>query len=742
MDHDEDGYIYDDHRAAFIFGQDGETDRVLRPAKRRRISGKAVSVNAKNGVRSQPISEFVPLLHGVEDPEFVSLRQALYADAWTAIDARIQHVLKESNRSTLDAVASFVSEAPGEEHSKMPTALIVTGPNISSQELLFEQLAESLEDSVQGAFVRLRSAEAPNLKATLKKIIRDVTRRSSEHEGDDAELSVGRDGRKYLDYDLEALHAHVKHHEAKQVIVAFQDSEGFDTGLLSELITLFKYGIHCSTLHEDLPLTHNFSSWRDRLPFTLLFGIATSVELFQARLPKSTSQHLYGAQFDVVQMSSVLENIFKGAVAHGANPLIIGPALLRDLIARQQSQVAGIQIFMDSLKYAYMCHFYANPLSVLLSEIKPQPEHLEALRNLPSFRSHIEDALEAGRLKHVRLMLDDDAYLLAEQQRTAVKVTAKWETQLLRSLSLLEASGLLQENFIATYTNALCDGINLHSEGWSALDTVKRRSADDISALLRRLLDTVRSGNRELGMSGWATEDKKVVHTLSDLLERLASLQSQSQLTGKSLRSQYSAQTKLLRTTVVAQKVQLSQKETSLSNEDKAFTGLIDDLVEFLAAETLCQPADAILFHELWMYESTSPHKNVFIPRPGTIFERALSRPHDYLACNCCSGTEDGNASTLPATSILYHLYGEAGALVNVADLWSAFYALVGCSNDEDGDPKSRLKSKSAESRNEDGLDERTALVLFYQGLAELKAMGFVKPTKKRADHIARLKWL
>lgn len=75
----------------------------------------------------------------------------------------------------------------------MPTALIVTGPNISSQELLFEQLAESLEDSVQGAFVRLRSAEAPNLKATLKKIIRDVTRQSSEHEGDDAELSVGRD---------------------------------------------------------------------------------------------------------------------------------------------------------------------------------------------------------------------------------------------------------------------------------------------------------------------------------------------------------------------------------------------------------------------------------------------------------------------------------------------------------------------------------------------------------------------
>lgn len=93
----------------------------------------------------------------------------------------------------MDAVASFVGEAPAEAHSKIPAALIVTGPNISSQDLLFEQLADGLGDSVNGAIVRLRSAEAPNLKATLKKMIRDVTQRSSEHMGDDAELSVGMD---------------------------------------------------------------------------------------------------------------------------------------------------------------------------------------------------------------------------------------------------------------------------------------------------------------------------------------------------------------------------------------------------------------------------------------------------------------------------------------------------------------------------------------------------------------------
>lgn len=107
MEHDDGGYSYDDHRvssaqlaldllltealqAAFVFGQDDETERVSRPAKRRKISRKAAPVRSRPGVRSQPASEFVPLLHGVEKPDFVNSRQALFADAWTAIDARIQ----------------------------------------------------------------------------------------------------------------------------------------------------------------------------------------------------------------------------------------------------------------------------------------------------------------------------------------------------------------------------------------------------------------------------------------------------------------------------------------------------------------------------------------------------------------------------------------------------------------------------------------------------------------------------
>jgi hypothetical protein len=98
------------------------------------------------------------------------------------------------NRNTLLAVAAFAGEAPAEKPDKIPAAFIVTGPNVASQDLLFLQLAEGLGDEVEGRFVRLRSAEAPNLKATLKKIIRDVTK-AVAGDGEEAEMALGKDVR-------------------------------------------------------------------------------------------------------------------------------------------------------------------------------------------------------------------------------------------------------------------------------------------------------------------------------------------------------------------------------------------------------------------------------------------------------------------------------------------------------------------------------------------------------------------
>jgi origin recognition complex subunit 3 len=56
---------------------------------------------------------------------------------------------------------------------------------------LFEQLAEQLCTATRARFVRLRASEAPNLKAALKKIIRDATARTTDGEEDVDEVMQG-----------------------------------------------------------------------------------------------------------------------------------------------------------------------------------------------------------------------------------------------------------------------------------------------------------------------------------------------------------------------------------------------------------------------------------------------------------------------------------------------------------------------------------------------------------------------
>jgi origin recognition complex subunit 3 len=466
----------------------------------------------------------------------------------------------------------------------------------------------------------------------------------------------------------------------------------------------------------------------------VLFGVATSVELFQARLLKSTARQLYGAQFDVVQAHSVLESVIKSAVAGTHATLRIGPSLLRTLVERQQDQVAGIHAFISSLKYAYMCHFYANPLSLLLAGDDRlgadllQPEHIEAVRTLDSFKAQAEAAVEARQLNHAQSLIEDDKYLVAQILGQGQK-RHEYLLRLLRSLHLVTSTGLSSTSFTDLYMLGLENGIDIdQSSGTVPLeDAVKRSSPDEFLSLIDRLLGAIQTGSPELGLDSWDSDAEDLVGSLTDLHDEVEGLVERSKGSGTALKSKYSAQSRVMRTTVVAQKVQLSQDTATLSDEDKAFTKAIDALLGLLSENLSCDPVDSLFLHEAWVFDSKSPYRDVFVPRPGATFGRALSRPHDYLACACCGKASGGGGggleATLPTTAILYQLYLEAGALINVADLWSSYYALVGDESDV-------------------GLDERTALVRFYRGLAELRAMGFVKPSKKKADHVAKLKWL
>ncbi|PFH60507.1 hypothetical protein XA68_10856 [Ophiocordyceps unilateralis] len=723
-------FAQEDHSLAYVLDADEDESRRQRPTKRRKVS--------RQTKRSAPQPEetyFVPLLNGAEKPECVRLRQRLFEEGWGRVEWRIQEILREANSSTLEQVSAFAVAAGGTEYTdQIPSAFIITGPNIASQDLLFEQLSETLQRSSNSKFVSLRSSETTTLKAALKKTIRDAT---SSDAGDAEEVQVRsarQHRRRYLDYDLEALEASLKHETCEHVFVAFQDSEGFDSGLISDLISLFH-------------------SWRSRIPFTLLFGIATSVDLFQARLLKSACRLVYGAQFDCVQTETILETVFKGAVAASDVPLRLGGSLLRSMLERQHTQMAGIQAFISSLKYAYMCHFYANALSILdspdgLAGDILQAEHVEALRNLESFRQLVQRAVELGTdesTAHARRLIEDDAYLVSQVDEIGQR-RQRWVGSVLRTVLGLEAAGQQQnKTFPEAYADAVSGGGGL-AEQPGLMDRIRRSSADELSAMIGRIVAVLEQGDDRLALEPWTDgEGVEARRTLERLLAEVEELLAVARTGGFTLRSRYSGQSKVMRTTVIAQRVQLSQDSAALRDEDRRLTEVVDEVVGLLKAVLADDGPETVVFSECWLYDSRRPLRDVLVPRPRAVFERSLGRPQDYLG-----------EAPVPATCLLYRLYLETGSLINVADLWTAFEAMAGRpKGGEDGARQGKQQTKNKNKDNKDnkgagedddegeaGDKERETLALFYRGLAELRAMGFVKATKRKTDHVAKVRWL
>ena len=375
-----------------------------------------------------------------------------------------------------------------------------------------------------------------------------------------------------------------------------------------------------------------------------------------------------------------------------------------------------------------MCHFYANPLSLLLAPDVGEAnilhaEHYEAMRNAPSFRTHIEDSIQAGGpkdLERAKLLIENDEYLL-NSVAEGFQSRQQWTNEFLQALLVMEISGTEDGAFSRAYTNALEHGTTLKDIPKFAAQ-VRQLDVKSLETMLRRIIDLYQIGDPGLGIGSYHSAGNTAFSTskLEEQLEELQALRAKAEAAGFSLHNKYSGRGKVMRTTVIAQRVQLSQDSADLRDEDKRLTEIIDSLVETLEQHIDVPGPARVLLSEGWLYDSRSPSRDIFVPRPRAVFERCLIRPFDYLACACCKNGEEGIQGTLPATSILYHLYLETGNLINVADLWSAFQALVSANDN----------------------DERKALVLFYQALAELRRLGFIRSSKKKLDHVAKLKWL
>ncbi|KAG5292003.1 origin recognition complex subunit [Histoplasma ohiense] len=655
-----------------------------RPSKRRKVPS-ATASQKENGF------PFVPLLEGEEDIESVKLRYSLFQEFWARQEHQIQGILSDVDSEILGNVSTFLEHSsPDNCDGRIPTGLITLGSNISSMGRLLDRLREQIQSRTTGQVVTLDSGNASNLKNILKQIIRSGTNMINGVDKDRDQV-----GPKPLAYDLNILHDHVKEKGIRKVVIAFRDSEAWDHGLLGDLISLL-------------------SSWLDRIPFVLLFGIATSVELFEARLPRSLVNLLQGCRFDIRDPSDSVNRIYTTLQTRQKDALWLGHNVSRILFEKFRDHFQSPEGFANGIKYVYMAHFFANPLSMLLSTVESAntfyPGLCEAIRNIPSFRRHIHTLLDEGAVEMVRKVLVDDEFL-AQYARSNLWSGQERISSMLRSVeTLLSVLRILKIPKTPILSELIIQALGGELLGSKIVENMFMEMKKSPSNTIETLLNTL-------------AQDVGGLDTFTNLQEILKSLLKNN--TGPDpLRSEYDKFRSTHKTTIVGQRVKLTKTKAKLSTLEIKYTTVVDDLsaaFQDYLSSNLISPVD-LFMHEAFLYDLRTPIKDAFTPRPRLTIERALSTPFDYLVASTHSTDDESTSPSKPAISILYNLYLETGSLVNAYDLWRAFYTMAGGDDGEES-------------------DEREALALFYLALSELKMMGMVKHSKKKSDHLAKSSW-
>lgn len=354
------------------------------------------------------------------------------------------------------------------------------------------------------------------------------------------------------------------------------------------------------------------------------------------------------------------------------------------MLDRQKDHVQNVQDFCDGLKYAYMSHFYASYPSIFLQDgltfENVSAEAFEAVRNLPSFRRLVEDKIGKNQASDVRQLLESDEELFEQIKESKAKNQHILATMSHAAQELFRIRASLQlsphARLSSIWTRAMAGDIAGSPLLRETMLAVKKMPSDKFAELLAVMAD----------MQG--------VHSAIDARssqQPLEKLLAKNDTAGP-LRTQHDVRNDSMRTTVVAQKVLLSKHTAALSEQDKEYSDLVATFHDHLERhfESAFIDPQSLFPCEVLIYDLKSPHTEVFQPRPRFAVERALATPHDYLGCDCCSGV-DGNeaalSATQPATAIVYQMYVESGALINVSDLWSAFNAIAG-DGDEDDESK------------------------------------------------------
>ncbi|XP_062428762.1 origin recognition complex subunit 3 isoform X2 [Rhea pennata] len=679
---------------------------------------------------------------GNNDPEDSALRFATCQSLWKQIKSETEQIQEELNKQLFDNLVSFLRQSHSEfreettewtcrmKSREIPTAALVLGVNVTDHDLTFKSLSEVLQNNITPYVAVLQAKDCPGIKNLMQKLMGQLmncyVNVDSSDEEDCVQVSQNRircsmasliswyeNITKKTDSETPSKkNPSSRSLQSPPVVVIFKDMESFTTKVLQDFIVISSQHIH-------------------ELPLILIFGIATSPMIIHSLLPHSVSSLLCIELFQSLSCKEHLSTVIDKLLLTTQFAFKLSEKVLQVLINIFLYHDFSVQNFIKGFQLCIVEHFYSQPLSVLccqLVEAKKRVNSLshsqcENIRRLPSFRRYVESQVSEKQIA----LLTADNFLKEVIQKLLEDLHVYHETYVpvLRCLHVFTSSlpkyplgKQIRELHCACLENRVWET----EEYESSLQLARMLNKSDLVTMLQKCV--------EILVSSSGKEFDKVVEKLKEFLAQFQKLEAGAcQEQGESVSSQKELQKKT--DLYHLQKTLLELKESRRSKKLTKFEMLRFEVVDFIdnLVRNYLVPADHKTLHEIMYFNTASVLREHLNAAPRIALHTALNNPYCYLKNQALKSDGGSISNKAPDICIVYKLHLECGRLINLVDWLEAFSTVVTAVEGPNGDA-------AASDQVDDIIHAR-----FIRAVSELELLGFIKPSKQKTDHVARLTW-
>jgi origin recognition complex subunit 3 len=602
--------------------------------------------------------------------------------------------------------------------NEIPTGAFITGVNMPDHDAIFSQLQDNLL-KITPYVSRLCSKSCPNIKLIVKEATSQIMETEycvdKEVEPEFAKFNPRKGNITFgifkQWYELREVG---KGDEKRPVVFILEDFESFQPKTLQDFVTI------CSL-------------YVDKLPIVLLFGIATIPAVVHQLLPRSISSCLciekFHAQAAITYLLEVIDRIFISPEF----AFKLGPKVFQYLYENFLFHDFSLQNFIFGLKFSMMDHFYGNPLSVLCSKSNIDTidefyhEQLEIVRKSSSFRRYAEQQ-DREELRLLSLNNEHTIKVISEKLEDMNSYHHHF-FPVLRCLATLVAKlpGYpMGKKCRDVYEHCLKTSVKELDVYHQAMKMAVFLAKDELVPVLEECVELLNSAIKK--QKAICDDFDEYVQALKTALLKFEELSKQnasmtfatfteaSPKIVSSITNRFELQEKLKNAVYSRKKESPFEKtrESAISTLDKMFQ------------KYLSCPAEQTL-HEIFYYDQAETVKQRLSGHPRVAIQTALNNPRYYMNCSCCDIEPGSIQDTLPDISVAFKLHLECGRLINLYDWLQAFMTVT--------EPPTKAKKKA---KND---EQQTLQARFIQAVSELQFLGFIKATKRKTDHVARLTW-